>query len=140
MKNMRAGFYLSILALIAGIVGIFQYMVNTGTDYFKSSGTNSMIYVFAIAGIACLLLRVVLEKKGQSVVSDILGAIAPVPFILAFATLLSDRVNAIAAIMTFTNNAQNMADLSSALVAIGALLAAALLGMITSFCRIAKAD
>jgi hypothetical protein len=49
-----------------------------------------------------------------------------------------DLFNGIAAIMTFENNAANMADLQSALVAIGALAAAALLACLAAFFSVKK--
>jgi hypothetical protein len=56
----------------------------------------------------------------------------------ALLTLVNSRVNGIAAIMTFENNAANMADLQSALVAIGALAAAALLACLAAFFSVKK--
>ena len=57
---------------------------------------------------------------------------------VALAYFIQARVNGIAAIMTFTNNAQNMKDLSSAIVAIAALAIAMILNMVASFFAVHK--
>ena len=57
---------------------------------------------------------------------------------VALANFVAARVNGIAAIMTFTNNAQNMKDLSSAVVAIAALAIAMILNMIAAFFAVTK--
>ena len=49
---------------------------------------------------------------------------------------ISPRVNTIASIMTFTNNAQTMADLSSAIYGTAALLIAVVLNIIAAFTNV----
>ncbi|MBP3195794.1 MAG: hypothetical protein J6N21_02160, partial [Butyrivibrio sp.] len=51
-------------------------------------------------------------------------------------TLLNTRINGIAAIMTFTNNAQTMSDLSSAVVAIAAIIFAGVVGIVNAYLEV----
>lgn len=57
---------------------------------------------------------------------------------MAALTLVNSRINGVAAIMTFENNAQNMADLQSAIIAIAALVIAAVLAAFTAFFDVKK--
>lgn len=48
------------------------------------------------------------------------------------------RVNGIAAVMTFENNARNMADLTSAIVGIAGCLVAAIVSIVSAFFDVSK--
>lgn len=58
-----AGFILSLLTAIAGVVGLVFCMVNANTDSFRSVGTSPVVIVCAVAAIIALILRVVLDAK-----------------------------------------------------------------------------
>lgn len=64
--------------------------------------------------------------------------VSGVLLVTGLALFIQSRVNGIAAIMTFTNNAQNMADLSSAIVGMVALAIAMLLNMVSAFFAVRK--
>ena len=111
-----AGLILSLLTAVAGAVGLGFCIVNAGTDSFRKIGTSPVVIGCAVIAILALVLRVVL-------------VVAAVQFI-------SPRVNTIASIMTFTNNAQTMADLSSAIYGTAALLIAVVLNIIAAFTNV----
>ena len=90
-----------------------------------------------VLGIAALALWLVLGEPKASW-KDILPVLAPVCLIVAALNLVNSRINGIAAIMTFENNAQNMADLQSGIIAIAALIAAAVLAVFTAFFDVKK--
>ena len=113
-----AGLILSLLTAVAGAVGLGFCIVNAGTDSFRKIGTSPVV-------IGCAVIAIV----AMSVVAGITLVVAAVQFI-------SPRVNTIASIMTFTNNAQTMADLSSAIYGTAALLIAVVLNIIAAFTNV----
>ena len=127
------GFYLTILSAIAGVVGAAAYAVNCGTNYFLSLGVNPTVMGCIVVAIVLQAAYILLTWKGHKIWSDVLAVIPPVLLIVATVTLVGVRVNGIAAIMTFESNAQNLADMSSAIVAIAAGVIATLIGVLASF-------
>lgn len=81
------------------------------------------------------MLRVVLDKK-LTIAADAMSVVAGITLVVAAAQFISPRVNTIASIMTFTNNAQTMADLSSAIYGTAALLIAVVLNIIAAFTNV----
>lgn len=136
-KKMGAGTYLTALTIIASVVGFAFYVVNCGTNYFKSQGMSTTVTACAIVAIVAQVLYLILAQK-DSPIADVLPVVSGVTVTVALANFIAARVNGIAAIMTFTNNAQNMKDLSSAIVAIAALAIAMILNMIAAFFAVRK--
>ena len=137
LKKQGAGTYLTALTAIASVVGFAFYMVNCGTNYFKSQGTNPIVTACTLVSIAAQVLYLIMGQK-DTPVADVMPVISGVTITVALAYFIQARVNGIAAIMTFTNNAQNMKDLSSAIVAIAALAIAMILNMVASFFAVHK--
>lgn len=137
LKKQSAGFYLTSLTAIASVVGFVFYMVNCRTNYFKSLGISPVVIGCTLAAIAAQVLYLLLAQK-ESLVSDVLPVISGVTLVVALTSFVTARINGIAAIMTFTNNAQNMADLTSAIVAIAALAVAMILNMVAAFFVVRK--
>ena len=144
IKQQAAGFYLNTLALVAALVATVFYFVNCNTSYFLSSGTNAGVIACSIAAIA---LEAVILGANQTravaggwtrVVLDVCCVAASVTLMCAFTYFLSDRINAIASIATFNQNAQNMADLMSAFYSLAAYLVAIVLSVVASYCKVAK--
>ena len=131
-----AGFILSLLTAIAGVVGLVFCMVNANTDSFRAVGTSPVIGCAVIA-ILALVLRVVLDKK-LAIAADAMSVVAGITLVVAAVQFISPRVNTIASIMSFTNNAQTMADLSSAIYGTAALLIAVVLNIIAAFTNVNK--
>lgn len=131
------GFFCSILTAVVALVGLVFYFINSNTNYFVGLGKDNIIIGGAVIGIALLCAWAFF---GESTASwkDILPVLAPACLIVSALMLVNSRINGVAAIMTFENNAQNQADLKSAIVAIAALLIAALLATITAFFEVKK--
>lgn len=127
------GFFMTILSAAAAAVGAVAYFMNCRTNYFINLGVNPVVMGCAVAAIVLQIVYIVVTQKGHQLWNDVLAVIPPVLLIVATITLVSARVNGIAAIMTFENNAQNMADLTSAIVGIAACLIAAVIGIVASF-------
>ena len=115
-----AGFFMTIISAAAAVVGAVAYFVNCRTNYFVNLGLNPVVMGCAVAAILCQVVYLVVTRNGHALWSDILTVAAPALLMVAAITLVGARVTGIAAIMTFENNAQNMADLSSAIVGIAA--------------------
>ena len=137
LKNQRAGFYLSALTTVASVVGFVFYMVNCNTNYFRNMGTNPAVIGCTVVAIIAQVLYLLISQK-SSIAADIMPVVSGVLLVTGLALFIQSRVNGIAAIMTFTNNAQNMADLSSAIVGMVALVIAMLLNMVSAFFAVRK--
>ena len=90
-------------------------------------------YKIASALTVLQVVYIAVTQKGHALWSDALAVLPLVLLIVATITLAGSRIVGIAAIMTFENNAQNMADLTSAIVGIAACLVAAIVGIAASF-------
>lgn len=139
MKNNGIGFYATGLSFVAGIVALVFYMINTGTNYFANLGVNPVVVGCAAVALVAQLVVLILSKQPQPAWLDLVAVVAPVLLMVAFVTLIGARVNGIASIMTFENNAQTMSDLSSAIVSLAAFLIAWLVGVISTYLNIRKA-
>lgn len=137
MKRALFGSIMTVITIVAAVIGLINYITNANTTYFSGLGKDPVVIGCAVLAIAALALWLVLGEPKASW-KDILPVIAPACLIVAALTLVNSRINGIAAIMTFENNAQNMADLSSALTAIAALVAAAVLAAFTAFFDVKK--
>ena len=132
-----AGFILTLLTAIAGVVGLAFCLVNANTDSFRKIGTSPVVIACAVIALVALVLRIVLDSK-QALAADSMSVIAGVTLVVAAVQFISPRVNTIASIITFTNNAQTMADLSSAIYGTAALLIAVVLNIIAAFTQVTK--
>lgn len=132
-RKKSAGFILTILTAVISAAALVCYFVNTGTRYFKNMGINPVVIICLIAAIAAEVSVLVVGMKKQPLWADILPIVASVTLMVGMLNFISARVNGIAAIMTFENNAQNMSDLKSAIVGIVACLIALILAIVTSF-------
>ena len=137
MKRALFGSILTVITIVAAVVGLINYITNSNTNYFAGLGKDPVVIGCAVLAIAALALWLVLGNP-KITWTDILPIAAPALLIVAALTLVNSRINGIAAIMTFENNAQNMADLQSGLVAIAALVAAAVLAALNAFFDVKK--
>ena len=119
--------------------GLVLYMMNCKTNYFINSGVNNAV-------VACLAAAAILEivmiaasmKMGAKPVLDILPVACGVLTAYALIQFISSRIAAIGSIMTFENNAQNMADLKGAIVGMIVCAAALICTIISSFFKVVK--
>ena len=137
MKRTFFGTCINLLAIAAACAGLVFYIINTNTKYFSNLGRSNAVLGAIIAAMVLLLVWC-LAGGATTSWKDLLPIAAPALLMYAFLTLLNSRVNGIAAVMTFENNAQNMADLKSAIVSLAALLVAALLACLASFFSVRK--
>ena len=137
MKRAIFGSTMTVITIAAAVAGLVNYITNSNTTYFAGLGKDPVVIGCTAAGIAALVLWLVLGEARASW-KDILPVAAPACLIVAALTLVNSRINGVAAIMTFENNAQNMADLQSAIVAIAALVASAVLAAFTAFFDVKK--
>ena len=112
-RKISLGLILTAASAVLAVVGLVYYMTNTKTTYFSALGVNTMIVGCVVAAIACQVVSVLL-----------------VAGVMSFA---ASRINGIAAIMTFENNAQNMADMQSAISGMIALAAAVGVSWLAAF-------
>lgn len=127
-----AGFYLTAASAVLALLGTVFYFVNCNTNYFKKDGTNTTVIIALVAGVVLAVLAL-LAGKAPKVCTDLASMAAPAAMMASLMLFLNDRIVGIAAIMTFTNNAQNQADLRSAFVAMGLLLVGVIVGIVGNF-------
>ena len=137
MKRALFGSIMTVITIVAAVVGLINYITNSNTNYFAGLGKDPVVIGCAVLAIAALALWLVLGNP-KITWTDILPVAAPALLIVAALTLVNSRINGVAAIMTFENNAQNMADLQSAIVAIAALVVAAVLAALNAFFDVKK--
>ena len=137
MKRALFGSIKTVITIVAAVVGLINYITNSNTNYFAGLGKDPVVIGCAVLAIAALALWLVLGNP-KITWTDILPVAAPALLIVAALTLVNSRINGVAAIMTFENNAQNMADLQSAIVAIAALVVAAVLAALNAFFDVKK--
>ena len=138
LKKQSVGFYFSVIVVILSLVGMAMYLKNSATAYFSNLGKDPVILACLIVAVIAELLFMILSQKGMKSWMDILPVAVSVLLMLGAVLFASSRVNGIASIMTFENNAQTMADLSSAVTGIGFCLAAGIVSIVASFFDITK--
>ena len=117
-KKMGAGLVLSVITVLVTVAGLVLYMMNCKTNYFvKTTGTdNTIVACLAVAAILEIVMIIVSVKMGAKPVLDIIPVACGVLTAYALIAFVGSRIAAIGSIMTFENNAQNMADLKGAII------------------------
>lgn len=138
LKKQSVGFYATALAVLLAAAGLGMYLKNCATDYFRNLGKDPLILGCLVLAIAAQLVLLAAAQRGQKLWMDFLPIAASVLLMLGAIWFVSSRVNGIASIMTFENNANTMADLSSAIAGMALCLAAGIVSIIASFFDITK--
>lgn len=141
MENTKKafGYYLRIITAVLTVIGLIAYFINSNTAYFQNIEINSVIVISTIVAIILCGLVIFVDKiKLSKIIEDFIPVIVGVLLVYSTVLLVSSRVNSIASIITFNNNAQNMSDMSSAIVAIAFLLFAVIINIVSSFFEVAK--
>ena len=138
LKKQSVGFYFSVLTVILSLAGLAMYLKNASTNYFSNLGKDPVILACLLVAALAQLVLILLSQKGTKKWMDILPVATSVLLMLGAVLFASSRVNGIASIMTFENNAQTMADLSSAISGIVLCLVAGVVSIIASFFDIVK--
>ena len=137
-KKFSAGAVVACIAGVLAIVGLIAYLVNTKTNYYAKMGVNAGVVICLIAAAVCSLIRLFFGQNGKPVWADLFPVAAAVLATIGFMFLINARVNNLAAVFTFENNAANMADTTSCFVAIGACLLAMIFAIASAFSDTAK--
>lgn len=127
------GSFMTILSAAAAVVGAVAYFMNSRTNYFINLGLDPVVMGCIAAAVLLQVVYIVVTQKGHQLWSDVLAVLPPALLMVATIILTGTRISPIASIMTFENNAQNMADLTSAIVSIAACLIAVIIGIAASF-------
>lgn len=114
-RKISLGLILTAASAVLAVVGLVFYMTNTKTTYFSALGVDGVIVGCVLAAVACQVVSIIVGMKGTPVWADVLPVAASALLVAGVMTFASSRINGIAAIMTFENNAQNMADMQSAI-------------------------
>ena len=134
-KKMGAGLVLSVITVLVTVAGLVLYMMNCKTNYFvKTTGTdNTIVACLAVAAILEIVMIIVSVKMGAKPVLDIIPVACGV-----LTAYVGSRIAAIGSIMTFENNAQNMADLKGAIIGMIVCAVALIFTIISSFFKVVK--
>lgn len=144
LKNLSLGFYVGVLAFIVEVVALVFYFINQGTVTFGNLPLNMVTVVGGVIALAIQLLILVLgqlrasNKTGVGVLLDLVYVVEAVLIVWGATVFFADRINLFSSVMTFNRNAQSLADMNSALYGIGAMFAAAVLVILSSFMRVSK--
>ena len=138
-KKMGAGLVLSVITVLVTVAGLVLYMMNCKTNYFvKTTGTdNTIVACLAVAAILEIVMIIVV-KMGAKPVLDIIPVACGVLTAYALIAFVGSRIAAIGSIMTFENNAQNMADLKGAIIGMIVCAVALIFTIISSFFKVVK--
>ena len=139
-KKMGAGLVLSVITVLVTVAGLVLYMMNCKTNYFvKTTGTdNTIVACLAVAAILEIVMIIVSVKRGAKPVLDIIPVACGVLTAYALIAFVGSRIAAIGSIMTFENNAQNMADLKGAIIGMIVCAVALIFTIISSFFKVVK--
>ena len=137
-RKKSAGLYIACVSIIAALVSLIAYMMNTKTNYYAKMGVDMSVVLCLVAGIALIVGRIAMGMKNETIVTDALTVCASVLLTVGLVMLLNARVNNLAAVFTFENSAANMADTTSCIIAIAAALIAMIISIISSFFDITK--
>ncbi len=135
--KISAGIVTTILAAGLAGAGLYMYFQNANTANFSNLGKDPVV-IGCLAGAIVVLILSLLAGRPSPFWTDLLVVAAPVLCVVGLLVLANSRINGIASILTFTNNAQNMADLRSAVIAMILIAAAALMGLINAFVDVRK--
>lgn len=138
-KKAGLGAVLMILTAAVSLAALVLYMKNCKTNYFMNLGTDrTVITCLAVCTAAEVLMVILSVILGAKPYLDVLPVIAGVCAATAAVRFIGSRIAGAASIMTFEKNAENMADLQSAIVAMAVCAAAMLCVMISGFFKVVK--
>ena len=138
-KKIGVGLVLSVITALVTVLGLVLYMMNCKTNYFINSGVNNAVVAYlAAAAILEIVMIAASMRMGAKPVLDILPVACGVLTAYALIQFISSRIAAIGSIMTFENNAQNMADLKGAIIGMIVCAAALICTIISSFFKVVK--
>ena len=132
-RKISAGLIFTGISAVLAVIGFVFYMINTKTNYFAGSGVSTPVVACLIAAVVCMVVYIVVGLRGTPVWADILPIASSALLVAGLMNFASARINGIAAVMTFENNAQNMADLKSAVLGMVFVAIAMIVSIIAAF-------
>ena len=143
LKRQSIGFYLTVLSIVAGIVGLAFCFVNHGTATFGNIAISPVTMAGSIVAVALGLVILVTGQFAANAfvrtVTDVCFVASGVLLVVAAVSFVADRINTIASALSFAQNAQSMADLQSVIQGTAGLFAAAVLIVAASWFKVRKA-
>lgn len=128
-----------MITILVTAAGLFLYMQNCKTNYFSKMGVDQTVVICLAASLVLEILMAALSMKmGAKPVLDIVPVACGVMTAFAAIQFIGSRIAGAASIMTFENNAENMADLNGAIRAMIVCVIALVCVMITSFFKMVK--
>lgn len=138
-KKMGAGLILNVITIVVTAAALILYMQNCKTNYFSNMGVNhTVVGCLAVSVVLEILMIVLSMKMGAKPILDAFPVACGIMTALASIQFIGSRIAGAASIMTFENNAENMADLTGAIRAMVLCVAALVCVMITSFFKVVK--
>lgn len=138
-RKIGIGFIMTVLTMIVTAVSLFLYLQNCKTNYFSNMGVNKAVAGCLVAAVVLEALMLVLSmKQGEKAYLDVIPVACGVLTAIAAIQFIGSRIAGAASIMTFESNAENMADLNNAIVAMVCCVIALLLVMVSSFFKVVK--
>lgn len=138
-RKIGIGFIMTVLTMIVTAVSLFLYLQNCKTNYFSNMGVNKAVAGCLVAAAVLEALMLVLSmKQGEKAYLDVIPVACGVLTAIAAIQFIGSRIAGAASIMTFESNAENMADLNNAIVAMVCCVIALLLVMVSSFFKVVK--
>ncbi len=138
-KKIGIGFIFTVITIVVLAISLVLYLKNCSTNYFANMGINGTVVACLVIGIVLELAVLVLSMaQGSKIYIDVLPVITGVLTAVAAINLIGSRIAGAASIMTFENNASNMADLEGAIVAMAFCVVALICVIVTSFFRVVK--
>lgn len=139
IKKQSIGFYLNIVVIMVAIIGLIMYLQNCKTAYFSNLGVNHFVVICFLIAIGLEIIFIAgYEVIGRKILFDICPVLTGVFLTIGTLLFISSRVNGIAAIMTFTNNASTMADLKHTVISFVCCVLGMIVTMVASFFKIVK--
>ncbi|MCR5452916.1 MAG: hypothetical protein K6F00_09835 [Lachnospiraceae bacterium] len=132
-RKISLGLIFTCISAVLALLGCIFYVINTKTNYFAGNGVSTPVIACLAIAIVCMVVYVIIGMRGTPVWADILPVASSALLISGLMNFASARINGIAAVMTFENNAQNMADLKSAIIGMVLVGIAAVVSIIAAF-------
>ncbi len=138
-KKIGVGTFTTVITAVVTIVALIMYIMNCNTNYFSNIGISGTVVACMVIALVLELFMVVLSLiMGEKPILDIMPVASGIFTAVAAIQFIGSRIAGIASIMTFENNAENMADLENAIVAMVVSVIALVFAMATSFFRVAS--
>ncbi len=136
-RKIGIGTVTTVLTAVVTLVALILYLQNCGSGYFSGLGVSGAVVACMIIAIVLEVLMVVLSIfMGAKSYLDILPVAAGIFTAVAAIQFIGSRVAGAASIMTFENNAENMADLQNAIVGMVVSVIALVFAIATSFFKV----